>query len=191
MALSATQVAGGSHLTHIVTSIVFMVVVLGGVALSDLFKSRRPSIRQTMATRVGYRSPFALCAAAMTLAAGIVHASVVRAHFHESLLYGGFFITTAGVQVTLALLVAYQPSPRYLRLAFVANASLVALWAQTRIVAVPIGPSAGVRERIGLPDALATGFEFGAIVMTGLVMARALDLLREPARLDVRRRYGS
>jgi hypothetical protein len=99
-----------------------------------------------------------------TLGAAAVHASVVREHFDEAVLYGTFFVVAAAVQVVYAILVLAMPTRRMLVAGAVGNGAVVVLWAMTRFVAIPLGPDAGSREVVGTKDLVATGFELLAVV---------------------------
>lgn len=125
--------------------------------------SVRPAQRARARPAVVRSAWLATAVIASLLAAG-VHVIVMPEHFDESAEYGAFFAVAATAQIGYALLVAWRPSHALLRTGIAGNASVVALWAYTRFVEVPLGPGRGAREEIGGLDLLATGAELAVVV---------------------------
>jgi hypothetical protein len=109
-----------------------------------------------------------------------VHASIAREHLHESWIYGTFFVLAALTQVAYAALVVLRPSRRVVAAGLVGNAAVIALWATTRFIAIPLGPDAGTRESVGVLDVLATSFEAVAVLAAVLAFRRLAQ--PEPVR---------
>ena len=114
--------------------------------------------------------PF-VAAACSTLAA-MAHAWVVRSHLTHWWLYGTFFAALGITQVAYAVLVARRPGRRVAVAGIVMNLGVLVLYAGSRIVGVPVGPHAGVRETVGAPDLLAAAAEIG-LILALLAITRA------------------
>lgn len=104
-----------------------------------------------------------LAAAALSLAAGLLHATAGPEHFSEWWGYGLFFVAAALAQTLFGLLVATQGiSPSYggwagarrrvYWIGIVGNLLILALWLVTRTIGIPFGPQAGLVEPIGWLD---------------------------------------
>lgn len=120
-------------------------------------------------------------AGVLSLLAGLVHGGLGPEHFREWWGYGLFFAFAAAAQAILGLALLVNPldpaHPRApaLRRALllggiVGNLLLVATYALTRTVGIPIGPGAGEAEPVGALD-LATQV---AEVATMLLLASSL-----------------
>ena len=115
------------------------------------------------------------------MASAVVHASVIREHFHEYLLYGLFFATLASAQLLLAFVVAHHPDRRTVRYIAIGSAWVVVLWLVSRTSGVPIGPEPWQPESFGRLDIAATVAEF--VTLVGCVMQlRAISDRRHSSR---------
>ncbi len=138
---------------------------------------------------VGSRPGSTLLAILSFGAAGI-HFAVSPDHFAEWLPYGVAFACLAWFQLSwsAAYLVG---ATRRLRIAgVVVNTAVVAVWAWSRTIGLPIGPEPGATEAVGFADALSSGLE--AVLVLGLLTAHtqvptrlAAGLARQPARWAV------
>ncbi|MDP9225864.1 MAG: hypothetical protein M3P18_18890 [Actinomycetota bacterium] len=120
--------------------------------------------------------------ALLSMAAGFIHAAVVRQHLREWWLYGVFFAVSAVAQVVWASVALRRPSRRLIVAGAVGNAAVVALWLITRVSGLPVGPEPWTPEAVGFLDVVASLFEI-------LLVAVAVMLLRGdaiPARTHVR-----
>jgi hypothetical protein len=106
-----------------------------------------------------------LVAAAASLGAGLIHALVTPAHFSEDPIYGVFFAATAAVQLAWAVHVVRRPDRRLLQAGGTANVLLIALWAQTRLLTIPLGVAAGTRESAGVLDVTCVLLELLVVCM--------------------------
>jgi hypothetical protein len=113
-----------------------------------------------------------LAAVAAVVAAG-VHISVCPEHYREGLLYGVFFTVTAGAQLLWAALLMVRPGPSVVRAGLLASLGIIALWAVTRSVGIPLGPERGEVEAIGALDVLATTAELVAAAACVWVLSRS------------------
>ena len=81
-----------------------------------------------------------ISAAALVCSAGAaaIHFAVLGEHFDESWLYGIFFAVVAWLQVAWALAALRQPSARLYWAGAAGNAAVIATWAVTRTLGVPL-----------------------------------------------------
>jgi hypothetical protein len=139
-------------------------VVLGLVGLrADLAAHRRRA-----SDRLPQGQVFLRLAAVCSVVAAVVHAKVCPEHFGEATLYGVFFMTAALAQLGWAAIVWWQPRRSLLLAGVAGNVLVVALWALTRSVGIPLGPERGEVESVGLLDIVATVAEVG-VVLTALL----------------------
>lgn len=110
-------------------------------------------------------------AVALSIAASMIHASVIVPHFREYWLFGVFFVVSAVFQLVWGLVVWNRRDDRtLLLLGGIVNLAIVGLWVATRTVGLPIGPEPGEVEAAGLHDLLATADEVAIAVACGLAM---------------------
>lgn len=104
-------------------------------------------------------------AAGLSIAASMIHASVIVPHFREYWLFGLFFVVSAIFQLVWGLVIWNRREDRRL-LAWGAavNLAIVVLWIATRTVGLPIGPEPGEVEAAGLHDLLATADELAIVL---------------------------
>jgi hypothetical protein len=87
---------------------------------------------------------------------GLIHMLALPLYFEQWLGYGVFFFSVAVIQVVYSMALAVNPPNRLLLWAGIAgNAAIIALWAVTRTVGIPLGPMAGEVLPVGLLDGLA------------------------------------
>ncbi len=168
-----------THLPHILEALAFMVVVIGGVAVTEAVNGRRGRRGEhpepPRASRKERAQPMILLplVGVGSAAAAAVHLVVMPQHFHESVLYGMFFAAAASCQVAFAVITLGWPSRTVLIAGLLGNLSVVVIWLLTRVVAIPVGPAAGTTEGFAGLDILATTFEV-------TVVAASIALLRRP-----------
>ena len=102
------------------------------------------------------RQELVLLTAALAWAAAVIHAVVVPQHLDESALVGAFFVVVAPAQALWGSWIYRRPERRVLLAGAVASLGVVALWAFTRIVGVPVGPDVWRPESVGALDVIAT-----------------------------------
>ncbi len=105
----------------------------------------------------------------MLVSAALIHLSVVGPHLQESTLYAAFFVGAAIAQLGAAMVLTMSRNRLLLLGVAVGNALVIAVWALSRTVGLPIGPTPGVAEGISLPDVLASAAE-AAIVMLSIAL---------------------
>lgn len=128
-------------------------------------------------------------AAAFVLGPAVIHIAVAPAHLQAYLPYGLFFIAAGLFQAGLAAAVLSRPSPSVLLGGAVGTLFVIAIWVVSRTTGLPIGPTPGEPEPIGLPDLLATFMEWISVILLlvadirvarqrrGHTLARVLGLL--------------
>jgi hypothetical protein len=102
-------------------------------------------------------------AAALSIGAAAIHAVVVPSHLAEDRLYGAFFVASSAAQIGWAVAVVLRPHRLVLEVGALGNAAVLALWALTRTLGVPLGVYAGQREAIGLLDTTCAALELGIV----------------------------
>jgi hypothetical protein len=107
-----------------------------------------------------------------SLGAGLVHLAVVHEHFEEWWVFGAFFAAVGIAQIGWALGALARDRAPLLRVVGAANLALVALWAVTRTVGIPIGPEPWTPEAAGRADVLCVVLEV-ATVAALVVAARS------------------
>lgn len=136
-----------------------------GAATQMTAFATRPDARTILLTGTG----------AFLVSAAMIHLSVVGPHLEESTLYAVFFIGAAITQVVAAMSLTVTRARRVLLAIAAGNAVVIVVWALSRTVGLPIGPTPGIAESVSLPDVLASIAE-AAIVALSL----ALTLIRRP-----------
>jgi plastocyanin len=91
--------------------------------------------------------------------AALIHAVWMAIHLQESMIEGAAFLAMAVAQSAVAFGLLIAPGRRIYLFAIALSLAIVGLWAVSRTVGMPIGPSAGGPEAIGMPDVMATLFE--------------------------------
>ena len=94
-------------------------------------------------------------------------------HFHESWLYGMFFLVAAAAQVTLGALLLSRPSRRLVLAGVAGSVAVIVLWALGRVVGVPVGPDHGATEAVGALDVIATLAETATVACGAVVLRRS------------------
>lgn len=163
----------GAHGWHLLAGVGFLVVALGSAAVAD---ARQASGRGSSASRLSMTAAAQQRALNLCTVAGIgaaaVHYAVMPDHLHESVLYGGFFLVTATLQLCWALAVNLRPTRRLLLTGAAANATVVGLWLITRTAGIPLGPAAGTTEQFGGLDILASVFEVGLVLASVALLSQ-------------------
>ena len=122
--------------------------------------------------------------ALLSAGAGAIHLAVMGEHAREWWLFGLFFAASGAAQLVWAVVVASRGTRSLLVAGAIGNAAIVALWAASRLVGVPVGPHAGTPEAVGLADVVATAYE--ALVVIGATWL----LLRRSSRPALRASFA-
>ena len=102
--------------------------------------------------------------AGLSAGAAAIHLAVIPEHLTEYWPFAVFFAAVAAFQATWALAVLARPQPGLYRLGAVASAGLIALWALSRTIGLPLGPEPWHPEAASLPDVLAMALEIGLLL---------------------------
>lgn len=117
--------------------------------------------------------PLAVAVAALSIAAGVIHAAVTYEHLQEYLLFGMFFGVVASVQVVWGAALVADPSRRLIAAGLAGNLALLALWAVSRSAGLPLGPHHGA-EAVSTTDLVCAVVEALAVVGAAALLVRHL-----------------
>lgn len=120
-------------------------------------------------------------AAMFLLGPAAIHFAVAPEHLRAYPPYGLFFIIVALFQVAVAAAVVLRPSPSILLGGAASSLLVIVVWLVSRTAGLPISPTPGIPEPIGLPDLLATLMEWIAVIL--LVIADARLGRQRPLRM--------
>lgn len=126
--------------------------------------------------------------AALSLAAGATHFSVVGEHYHEHIVYGLFFMALAWFQVLWAAGMLLRRSRRILLAGAVVNALVIVLYVVSRTSGLPLGPEAWEPEGAAALDIVCTVFEALIVVLAAALWQRHEE--SEPSRILPSSRAG-
>jgi FtsP/CotA-like multicopper oxidase with cupredoxin domain len=135
------------------------------------------------ANRAASHRPLLYAAVALTLGSAAIHAAVAPMHFQEYLPFGIFFAAAAAAQAALALALLAAPSRRLLAIAAGGTFCLIALWAVSRTLGLPIGPRPWRPETVGFADVVCVIMEVLATIWYArLALGRRRARPRRPVR---------
>lgn len=163
-----------------------LILVVGGaiiVAISARARMARREPPDTIIARTGgvpspsVRRSLPVALAGLSGGAAAIHLAAAPTHLAELGGIGAGFLAAAAFQATWAVASLARPSDRLLALGIVGNLALVAAWAWTRAIGLPLVGAAGVPEPIGIADGAAVALE---ISLVAGAVARLLGL-DEPA----------
>lgn len=117
-----------------------------------------------------------LILALLLIATAAIHFLEGPAHFEEDAIYGWFFLGTGFAQSAAAIALIVRPGRRLLLITGAGSLAVVAVWASSRTVGIPVGAEAGSIEPVSRPDLIATVLELGAAAIS----IWALKLRRQP-----------
>jgi uncharacterized membrane protein YsdA (DUF1294 family) len=113
---------------------------------------------------VGRIAESSIFPAVLSIGAGVIHAAVVPEHLAEQWTFGVFFILVAVFQFAWAIVVVLKPSAIVFTTGALANGAILAVWALSRTIGLPIGPQAWVPEPVSTADVTATLMELLLVV---------------------------
>jgi hypothetical protein len=177
---------------EIVHWVAAVVLVVGGAVVVGLAAWARAIERAQVGPRAyepapaaesgGDRSPLIILAG-LSVGAAAIHLAAAPSHYLELGDLGAGFLAAAVVQAAWARSVLRGATPRTVVAGVAINVAIVAAWAFSRTVGLPVGPIPFVAEPVGLPDGASTVFELGLLAGLGAVaMARRRPTLFATAR---------
>jgi hypothetical protein len=116
-------------------------------------------------------TPLALC----SLGAAAIHFGVLGEHLDEALAFGIFFAVVGWAQALWSTGILLAPGRRLVLAGLVGNLTLIAVWALSRTVGVPVGPEPWTREELGASDLTATFLELLVVIGCSVVLVRGTD----------------
>ena len=121
-----------------------------------------------------------LSLAIASIAAGLIHVTVVPHHLEESTILGAAFVATAIFQIAWAAPASVRLDARTLDVGVAVNATVVAAWITSRTIGLPFGPHAWMAEPVGAADATATVLELLIVIGATLVRVSQPDQGSKP-----------
>ncbi len=115
-----------------------------------------------------------LTAAVLSFVAGDIHALLIEAHLREWWAYGWFFVAAAIGQGAFAFLILLRQPAWLLLVAIVGNLAILGMYVLSRTNGPPLGPHAGVPERVEALDVVCTAAELGVVVACLALLPRRL-----------------
>src|SRR5262245_37295719 len=177
---------GGAH--EVIHWAAAVVLVIGGavfVAASAVARRRQAVEGSPVLATPGADRSGAVILATLSLGAGAIHLAAAPSHYVELGDLGAGFLLAAALQAAWARSVVLGQSRRTLIVGALINAAIVAAWAVSRTAGLPLGPTPGIAEPVGLPDAASTVFE--VLLLGGIaVRARGSDRWSGRARAALR-----
>jgi|GEM_PF-2544111 len=122
----------------------------------------------------GVTAAVVLCSAA----AGTIHAVVTPDHFHETVLFGLFFLAVTVWQMAVVVAALHRPTRGLWTSTAVGTIAVLGIWALSCTAGVPIGPHPWTPEPTGLLDLACAAYE--AAIVAGCLRLRRTA----PARLN-------
>src|SRR5262245_10623800 len=126
----------------------------------------------------------AIRAAVFMLGAGAIHLAVMPQHFQGYPPSGAFFLLSGLAQVGLAAALFFSTQRLIAIVGAAGNLAIVALWAVSRTIGLPIGDDPWHPETVGVADAAATILELMAAA--NLVRLARRPWMPGPARIRLR-----
>jgi hypothetical protein len=177
---------------EIVHWVAAVVLVVGGAVVVGLAARARAVERAQVGARAfepgstaepgGDRSPLVILAG-LSFGAAAIHLAAAPSHYVELGDLGAGFLAAALLQAAWARSVLRGATPRTIVAGIAINTAIVAAWAFTRTVGLPVGPSPFVAEPVGLPDGASTVFELALLAgLAAVAMARRRPSLLVTAR---------
>jgi hypothetical protein len=152
----------GTHTLTIAGPILVFAFVGLGADLRAWMRRRQP----------GSGPPLAHIAALLSVAAGAIHLGVLPHHVQAGWLYGAFFAVSGITQLLWAAGAWVRPPAWWMAIGLLENAAIALLWLVTRTLGVPLGPSAGALDPVGVLDVTCTVAEVGIVAICAVMVAR-------------------
>ncbi len=170
------------HISHeAVEQLAALILAIGGAIFLVLSVRRRPiqpgsavsTAQHDRSTTGGAGSPppvarsFALILAGLSAGAAVIHLVAAPSHYAEIGDLASGFVVAAIFQFAWIRWCLAGPGRRAATIGIAGNLAIVAAWAWTRTIGLPIGAMAGSPEPVGYPDSASVVFEL--LLVAGLV----------------------
>lgn len=139
-----------------------LVWAVGALVVATMLADRRGLLPRSA---VPFGRWTAALAGGLSLGAAAIHFAVIGDHFAEYLPYGVAFAALAWFQVAWAVAYLFERNRLIALAAILVNAGALAVWADSRLVGLPIGPQPGELEPVGPLDLAAGALEIGLIAL--------------------------
>src|SRR4051812_33883523 len=176
------DMAHGGHAA--IETIAAAVIVVGGAIFTWLSYRTRPARRGRAASVLAgweagdadpRRTPAAIrIVAGLSAGAAVIHLVAAPGHYQELGDVAAGFLVAAAFQGWWATRAWRAVSRRIVIVGIVANVAILAAWAWTRTIGLPIGEFAGGPEPVGFPDAACAAFEIALVALLGFRWIAAL-----------------
>jgi hypothetical protein len=172
------------HLSHdSVERIAAVILVIGGAIFTAMSLRMRPGRaasavvvdggsgggRVTPASAAAdVRRTLVLILAGLSAGAAVIHLAAAPSHYREIGDLAAGFVVSAAFQAAWIRWCLAGPSRSTIAIGIAGNLAIVAAWAWTRTIGLPVGEFAGSPEHVGFPDGASVVFEL--LLVTGLVI---------------------
>jgi hypothetical protein len=167
------EMADGGHAA--IETIAAAVIVVGGAIFTWLSYRSRPAPPGPAASVLaawnageaddGVGTSMMRMLAGLSAGAAVIHLVAAPGHYQELGDVGAGFLVAAAFQGWWATRAWTAVSPRIAMVGIVVNIAILAAWAWTRTIGLPIGEFAGGPEPVGFPDAACAAFEIALVVL--------------------------
>jgi hypothetical protein len=177
------------HLSHdSVERIAALILVIGGAVFTVMALRMRPARiasaivaddragggRVNPATAAAdVRRTLVIILAGLSAGAAVIHLAAAPSHYREIGDLAAGFVVSAAFQAAWIRWCLAGPSRATIAIGLAGNLAIVAAWAWTRTIGLPVGEFAGSPEPVGFPDGASVVFEL--LLVTGLVI-RSLEI---------------
>jgi hypothetical protein len=171
------------HLSHdSVERIAALIVVIGGAIFTVMSLRMRPAGTGSVAegdhsgggrvapatAAADVRRTLMIILAGLSAGAAVIHLAAAPSHYREIGDLAAGFVVSAAFQAAWIRWCLAGPSRSTIAIGIAGNLAIVAAWAWTRTIGLPVGELAGSPEPIGFPDGASVVFEL--LLVTGLVV---------------------
>ena len=168
------------HLSHdSVERLAALILVIGGAMFIVLSLRTRPvrpgsaassisNVPRGAAATPSVRRSLVLVMAGLSAGAAVIHLVAAPSHYAEIGDLAAGFVAAAAFQAGWIRWCLAGPSKRTVLIGIAGNLAIVAAWAWTRTVGLPVGEFAGAPEPVGYPDTASVVFEL--LLVAGLLV---------------------
>jgi hypothetical protein len=137
-----------------------LIWAIGALLVATMLADRRGLLPRSA---VAFGRWSATLAGGLSLGAAAIHFAVIGEHFAEYPPYGVAFAALAWFQVAWAVAYLFERNRWIALAAILVNAGTLVVWADSRLVGLPVGPQPGELEPVGPLDLAAGAMELALI----------------------------